>query len=90
MEDRAAKKNEAAGVDVRSIFETLLKKAWIIALVCVFSTALAVGGTLALITPQYQSSAMFYVNNSNRPAGGGSLSMSSSDISAAKALWIPM
>ena len=39
-----------------------------------------------LITPMYQSSAMFYVNNNNLNIGSASFSISSSDISASQSL----
>ena len=43
-------------------------------------------GTVYLITPQYQSSAKFYVNNRSISVGSASLSLESGDINAAKSL----
>ena len=43
-------------------------------------------GTLFFVTPQYKSSAMFYVNNSDIDIGSTTLSLTASDISASRGL----
>ena len=78
--------NDVIEIDLMHILELLVSKLWIIIL-----CALLCGGALFsyayfLITPKYESSAMFYVNNNNLSIGSTSVSISSSDISASQSL----
>jgi len=89
MDDRMIQKpeqNEEVEIDLKRIFDAILKKAWLIALAAILCAAIAFGGTLAFITPMYQSSAMFYVNNSSLSVGEATLSLSSADLSASRNL----
>ena len=78
-------KSDAAEVDLGRIFKSVLSKAWMVALVAILCAALALTGTLYFMEPQYQSTAMFYVNNNNKPSGL-SPSVTYADITAAKSL----
>lgn len=60
-------------------------KAWLIVLVAVLSAAIAFACTFFLITPQYEASAMFYVNNSSA-LQDSSASISSGDSSTSRNL----
>ena len=86
MEDRMIEKNDEIEIDLQRIFSALLNKAVLIAIVSVICAVLALVGTFFFITPQYESSAMFYVNNSSMSLGDVASSITSSDISASRGL----
>jgi len=73
-------------IDLQRLMKSLLKKWWVIVLSGLLGASLAFGITHFLITPKYQSSAMFYVNNSAFSLSDASISLTSSDISASKSL----
>lgn len=78
--------NDVLEIDLLHIFELLLSKIWVIIATSVISAAIGFSIASFMITPKYQSSALFYVNNNNLSIGSTSLSISSSDISASKSL----
>ena len=86
MEDRMIEKNDEVEIDLQRIFSALLNKAWIIGIVSVICAVVTLVGTFLFITPQYQSSAMFYVNNNSMSLGDVASSITSSDISASRGL----
>lgn len=73
-------------IDLKRIFSAILGRAWIVCLSTVLCGIIALVGTVYLITPKYQSSAMFYVNNNSLSVGDASFSITSGDITAAKSL----
>ena len=79
-------KTRESEVDLVRLLNTLMDKAWIIALVAILCAALTLLGTWLLITPQYEASAVFYVNNSALSIADAALSIESGDISASKSL----
>ena len=86
MEENKTNRNEAMDIDFQSLMRTLLNKSWIIAAVSVLCVVLVVLGTFFLITPKYESAAMFYVNNNNLSFGDTSVSISSGDLSTSRNL----
>ena len=81
--------NDNNGETVIDLFELLgafIKKIWLVVALTVAGAVLAFAYTLLLVTPQYKSSALLYVNNSDISLGSTSLSISSGDLSAAKSL----
>ena len=83
--DNKTKRNEEIEIDLSRLFSSLLKKAWLIGAVAVICAVLTLVYTVAFVTPQYQSGAKFYVNNSSLDVGIDSI-ISASDLSAAKDL----
>lgn len=83
-ENRVEKKEYE--VDMRRLMGAVLHRSWLIVLVSILCAVAIFCVTMFCITPLYQSSAMFYVNNSNVSIGEASLSISSADITAAKSL----
>lgn len=73
-------------IDLMRLFGAVWKRVWIVAIASVLAAVMTLLVTVFCITPQYQASAMFYVNNSNISLGDASLSISSGDISASKSL----
>ena len=65
MNDRDIQKNEEIEVDLGRVLRAVMDKAWLVAVVAVLCAVLTFAGTFLFITPEYESSAMFYVNNSN-------------------------
>lgn len=76
---------ELVEIDLKRLFRAVWKRAWIVALVAVLSVAVTLGITAYVITPQYEASTMFYVNN-NSLLGDSSISIDSGDITASKSL----
>ncbi|MBR4077435.1 MAG: polysaccharide biosynthesis tyrosine autokinase [Oscillospiraceae bacterium] len=78
--------NDEIEIDLQRLFTALVNKSWLIGIVSVLFAVVTLLGTMLFVTPQYQSAAMFYVNNNNLSIGEASVSISSSDISASKSL----
>ena len=86
MEEKKIQNNEEIEIDLQRLFTVLLSKAWLMGLVAVVCAVVVLLGTVFLVAPTYQSSAMFYVNNSDVSLGEASLSISTGDISASRGL----
>ena len=86
MDDKIKEKNGEMELDIQRMLGEIWKKFWIVILVSVMGAAITFAGTFYLITPQYQASAKFYVNNRSISVGSASLSLESGDINAAKSL----
>ena len=86
MDEKVCKQNEEVEIDLKRLFDAVWNRIWIVVLATVLAGALAFVGTLLFITPKYQSSAMFYVNNGSLSIGNASLSLSAGDISASRGL----
>ena len=86
MDDKTIEKNDEIEIDLQRLLGALLKRSWLIGIVAVVFAVAAFLGTYFFITPQYQSAAMFYVNNSSLSLGDVSMSVETSDISASRNL----
>lgn len=89
MDEKKMEPQESVGVDLNRALKVLWKKA---ALILILSLAGAVAAFLIsklFVTPQYEATAMFYVNNSADNRENTSQSISSADISAGKSLVEP-
>ncbi len=81
--------NDNNGETVIDLFELLgafIKKIWLVVALTVVGAIVAFAYTLLLVTPQYRSSALLYVNNSDISLGSTSFSISNADLTAAKSL----
>ncbi len=81
-----ASENGEIEIDLLHLIKVLWKKAWIIILCSILLGAITFSYAFYFVTPQYESKAMMYVNNSSISFGGTSLSISSGELSAAKTL----
>ena len=86
MDEKQNKNNEELEIDLQRLFSALISKVWLIAIVSVVFAVGAFLKTYFLDTPTYQSSAMFYVNNSDISLGNTTVSLTASDISASRGL----
>ena len=86
MIEREHQMNDEVAIDLGRILRAVMDKAWLVAIVAVLCAVLTFLGTFFLITPKYQSSAMFYVNNSNLSLGDTSVSISSGDLTTSRNL----
>ena len=86
MDEKTLNKNEEIEIDLSRLIEALLDKVWLVGITAILCAVIAFVGTLFFVTPLYQSSAMFYVNNSSISLGEASVSISSGDISASRGL----
>ena len=83
-----SKQNDEIEIDLSRLIAALLDKAWLIGIVSVICALALFLGTFFFITPTYQSTAMFYVNNSSLSSLSDAAlsSISSADISASRGL----
>lgn len=72
-------------LDLKRLIQPLLNKAWQIGLVTILCGIFAFVGSIMLLTPKYQASALFYVNNSVS-FGDSTLGISNGDILSSKSL----
>jgi len=80
-------KNGVIEIDLLQVLEAFIKRAWIIILCMVLCGVGAFAYAYYCITPTYQSSVLFYVNNNNKSALDMSdLTISAQDITASKDL----
>lgn len=86
MQDKVNTKKDTVEIDLGRLWRAVWKRIWIVCIVAVLCAVIAVVGTFYLVTPEYESSAMFYVNNSSLSVGDTSFSISQGDITAAKSL----
>lgn len=86
MNEREFTPAEFKEVDLGRVLDALLHKSWIILIVSILCAALVFSCTMLFVTPQYEASAKFYVNNSSFSVGDASVSISSGDITASKSL----
>lgn len=85
MDEKRNLTNDMVSIDIGRLLKAVWKKAWLVALVAILCAAASLLVTITLISPKYESSVMFYVNNRSTAANGGA-SISSSDISVSKSL----
>ncbi len=85
-QNNTADKREEVEIDLQRLFKALLKRAWIIIIASILGAVLSFFATFFFVTPLYQSSAMFYVNNNSLSVGDTSFSISQGDITASKNL----
>ena len=86
MDEKMKKQNGDKEIDLGRLVRAVMSKGWLVIMVAVLCTAIALVGTMVFITPQYQSAAMFYVNNGSLSLGSASISLSAGDISASRGL----
>ena len=87
MEEKTIHQNtEEFEIDIKRLVDALVKKAWLIGIAAILCAAVTFAVTFFFVTPQYESSAMFYVNNSSISLGEASVSISAGDISASRGL----
>lgn len=85
MDEIKVEKKQEIEIDFQRLFGAIWKKVWLIATVAILAASLTFLGTFFFVTPQYESSAMFYVNNSSLDIGNA-IDVSTGDISASKEL----
>ena len=86
MDDQLKNTEDIVEIDLKRLVDAVMQKAWIIGLVSVVCAVILFVVTFFFITPEYESSAVFYVNNNSLSVGDASFSLSTGDISAAKSL----
>ena len=85
MEENKKNRNELE-IDLGRLLQTLISRAWLIAIVAVLCAVLTAVGTILFVTPKYESAAMFYVNNNNVSIGDLSDGIDSGDLSTSRNL----
>ena len=82
MSENVKEKDSGKELGMQQLLMVLLRRGWIIMMVGILCAIITFVGTYYLITPKYQSSTMFYVNNSDLNLD----SLTSGDIVAAQEL----
>lgn len=77
---------ETQGVDLQKAVSAIVNRMWFVALVSLVCAVFSFLVTFFFVSPKYESSALFYVNNNSFSLGDASLSIDSGDISASKSL----
>ena len=85
MKEQEKSKVTVKEIHLKQMMGALLHKSWLIILVGLLCAVLALVGSIYLITPQYESSTTFYVNNSTISLSNVG-SISAGDLSAAQDL----
>ena len=80
MGDKQNRQQFEVEIDIGRVFRAIVDRAWRVAMVSVLCAVIALGYTRLFVTPQYQSSAMFYIYNNAYAVGDASLSISSGDL----------
>lgn len=86
MKEKQNKKDEVIEIDFKRLLDAVVHRAWLVGIVAVVCAILTFLGTFFFVTPMYESSAIFYVNNNALSVGDVDFSLSTGDISAAKSL----
>ena len=86
MANNQPNKQDVQEIDLLKLLKELWKRAWIIVIAAFLGGIIFFAYTFLFITPQYQTSALLYVNNSTFDIGSTKLSITSGDISASNSL----
>lgn len=86
MDNTSYIRTEDKEISIEQILHIVFTKGWIIGIVSVLCAAITFSITYFCITPKYESTAKFYVNNSSFSVGSASISLSSGDLTAARSL----
>ena len=86
MTNENVKSQDYYVIDFLHIVKSVWRRIWIVVLVAVIGGVVGCFYSSLLITPQYSSSIMLYVNNSSFSLGSSSFSISSSELTAAQSL----
>ena len=86
MNENIKERNEEIEIDLQRLANAVMNKSWLVGIVAVVCAVVAFLGTFFFITPMYESSVMFYVNNSSLSLGEAAMSITTGDISASRGL----
>lgn len=86
MNEKDMRYLEETEIDMRRLIEAVFRKAWLIAAAAVAGAVVTFLVTFFFITPQYQATAKFYVNNSALSQGGASEGLTSGDLTTSRNL----
>ena len=86
MANNLPNQQETQEIDLLKLLKELWKHAWIIVMAAFIGGVAFFLYTFFFITPQYQSSALLYVNNSSLDIGSTKVNITSGDISASSSL----
>lgn len=84
MDEKKIRQKQDREVDMKRIVGAVWRRKWLVAVTAIVIAVITFLGTLFFITPKYESSAMFYVNNGSFSIGD--INLGTGDISASKAL----
>ncbi|MBQ8001177.1 MAG: hypothetical protein IJ298_08285 [Ruminococcus sp.] len=86
MNNENTKSQDYYVIDFIHILKSVWRRMWIVVLVAILGGFVGFFSSSFLITPEYSSSIMLYVNNSSFSLGSSSFSISSSELTAAQSL----
>ena len=86
MDEREKSQRDEIEINIGWVVRAIMNRAWRVIMASVLCAAIAFGYTFQFITPQYQSTAMFYVNNNSFSVGDAALSITSGDLVTSRGL----
>ena len=86
MDEREKKQRDEIEINIGWVIRAIMNRAWRVIIASVLCAAIAFGYTYQFITPLYQSTAMFYVNNNSFSVGDAALSITSGDLVTSRGL----
>ena len=86
MELKRKDGREEVEIDFGRVMRAVLDNAWLLLVISIICAIISFTATFLFITPKYQSSAMFYVNNNALSVGDASFSISSGDLTTSRNL----
>lgn len=84
MENGWDNSDQTVDVDMQELLLVVWRKAWLIVLAAILCGALCFGVVKYVVTPQYRSSVLFYVNNASVSADGLISSLVSEELTVAQ------
>lgn len=73
-------------IDFQRLLPCILGKSWLIGMIAILCAIVSFLGTFFLVTPKYEATAKFYVNNNAISVGNTSVSLSSGDLTTSRNL----
>ena len=86
MDEKKIRQKQEREVDIKRVVNAVWKRKWIVAVASILLAIVTFLGTLFFIKPKYESSVMFYVNNTSFTLGDSGFDLTSSGITASKSL----
>lgn len=86
MDEKNIQNDEIIEINLRRVIRANLNHAWIVILISVLCTILSLVALRLYVTPEYNASVKFYVNNGSLSKGGETVRVSTGDLTASRSL----
>lgn len=86
MNSKKNEKNELVEIDLQKILSAIVRRIWLVGIVSALCAVIMFLVTFFAISPKYEASAKFYVNNNSISVGNTSVSLTSGDLTTSRNL----